>query len=61
MKEYLNFKDACETIGVKKSTMYNLMNTTFFNGKGDTIVHMRKRYFSQKAIDNYLKKVISSN
>lgn len=61
MKGYLNLQQTCEALGVKRSTLYKLINQGTFNGKGETIVHCNKRWFSVVAVDNYIQKVIEAN
>jgi predicted DNA-binding transcriptional regulator AlpA len=61
MKGYLNLQQTCDALGVKRSTLYKLINEGIFNGKGETIVHCNKRWFSEKAVDNYIQKIIDSN
>lgn len=61
MRGYLNLSQTCQALGVKRTTLYKIINEGAFNGKGETIVHCNKRWFSEKAIDNYIEKVIDSN
>lgn len=61
MKGYLNLHQTCDALGVKRTTLYKIIHQGGFHGKGDTIVHCNKRWFSQKAVDSYIEKVIDSN
>jgi predicted DNA-binding transcriptional regulator AlpA len=61
MKGYLNLHQTCEALGVKRTTLYKIIHQGIFNGKGETIVHCNKRWFSEKAVDNYIQSIINSN
>ena len=61
MKGYLNLHQTCEALGVKRTTLYKIIHQGAFNGKGETIVHCNKRWFLEKAIDNYIQSIIKSN
>jgi len=61
MKGYLNLHQTCEVLGVKRTTLYKIIHEGAFNGKGETIIHCNKRWFLEKAIDNYIQSIINSN
>ncbi|MBB4037081.1 putative DNA-binding transcriptional regulator AlpA [Dysgonomonas hofstadii] len=61
MKGYLNLQQTCNALGVKRTTLYKIIHEGAFVGKDETIVHRNKRWFLEKAIDNYIQSVIKSN
>ena len=61
MKGYLNLPQTCEALGVKRTTLYKLIQQGAFNDTDATIIHCSKRWFSQQAIDKYIQNVLIAN
>lgn len=61
MKGYLNLSQTCDALGVKRTTLYKIINEGAFSDMGAIVLHRNKRWFSEKAVDQYIEAVIQSN
>lgn len=61
MRGYLNLQQTCQALGVKRTTLYKIIQEGAFLQQDATIVHRNKRWFSEKAVDSYIQNVLISN
>lgn len=61
MRGYLSLHQTCEVLGIKRTTLYKIIQEGAFNEKDATIIHRNKRWFSEKAIDKYINNVLVAN